>query len=358
LIGSWQPFPKADWINPWSSTDPDTADAAAHQAIRLVYEITGIPRFTTATDVLYATANGAAPYYLDQSLSKFEKLAREYCDGKLSEEITAAAELSNRCIVKPLTALRSALPSSLARYLDGAILGKGKTCSTLVDDLFRIVEPHHIPIDTIYNHNGRIEGTAIYVARQFLPVGLKPGSSRLFQLFTDLERAKALDPALSTIEALKKALGQRYTSRELITALSAVSHNHGVELYLHKTVLELQDDQAQATALSKQTSAALNTAYALLNAHHSARRAAGATDIEARPDRPYHFWGGALVACELSARGYRPQVAEKVSAMSGAYYEFLTDKSHKNSINDGIKPSFDSELQLEGARFGATACKK
>ena len=104
--------------------------------------------------------------------------------------------------------------------------------------------------------------------------------------------------------------------------------------------------------LALTTAEDLNHFYGLLSAHRAERRAIQPSDALAQAERPYHYWGGALVACELKSRGYPTWLAAAVSGMLGEVYERWTD-----ATSEGLpaQPA-DVNLHILGAAEWVSAC--
>src|SRR5262249_47902206 len=65
--------------------------------------------------------------------------------------------------------------------------------------------------------------------------------------------------------------------------------------------------------------------------------------------RPYHFYGAALVACELVSRGHSPEVTVLAGGALGDLYETATSPN-------GRPDAGDVALHREGSRYGAQVC--
>jgi hypothetical protein len=67
--------------------------------------------------------------------------------------------------------------------------------------------------------------------------------------------------------------------------------------------------------------------------------------------RQYHYYGSALLACEIAAKGFPPKVVLGIADKLGAQYEAESD-SHTGSSESRM----DVELHQWGGQLGLQAC--
>ncbi|MBL8951849.1 MAG: hypothetical protein JNK82_13790 [Myxococcaceae bacterium] len=181
----------------------------------------------------------------------------------------------------------------------------GHTCRELAADVLDVVTPYESPLQP-----GHLEAlSAGLLARDdgFLDEGLAA-----------LSRVPELDRSRDLVAAVRAHL-PGWSPLRVLRLLGAATHNHGIELAL----LERSDDGAR-----------LDHLYDLLSAWYG----------HAHP-RPYHFHAAALVACELTTRGYPAWAVALTGDALGETYEAATNGD-----------AGDVQLHREGTRYGIDVC--
>lgn len=327
----------------------------AHGLLRLSYQVAKIPSPTNASEVIDRTIFGPSLDYqtgkIRSSILGLNNLCERQCQAP-PRDFKASDLPKAYTWIKTLIAVA---PDELVSLGERA-LGPDKTCSSLAHDVLEIVGPHSSPLRGTSGKPGQIEALSGSVAKRVLQ-GLEKGSnSRLLTALLSLRKLDHLNADLEIEEALEQAIPLALLPVEKYQLLSLASHNHGVELYLQKGALELVRDRDAAVSLADSISDSLNHFYGLLNAHHNVRKATD-TSVFGRAARPYHSWGGSLVACELVTKGYSAWSAVLVSSALGKIYEDWTSQMGAGSKSDALVESAeDIQLHRLGALKGVLRC--
>lgn len=205
-------------------------------------------------------------------------------------------------------------------WLQTQLLG-GKSCRTFVADVLTVVYPHVDPMRPTH-------------LEAFNPTLAE--DAQLLQGLARLRGVRALNPDLGPIASVREVL-PGWSSLQLLRLLALASHNHALELRLLEHVVGQAADEAAAVRAGQQALSDLGHLYQLLSAFYGPAF-----------DKPYHFHGAALVACELIARGYpRPVVAWTGRALGDVY-----ERASANPVAE------DVQLHEDGTRYGIAACAK
>ncbi len=221
---------------------------------------------------------------------------------------------------------------SLAAWRVGARVGLeeqlvgGKSCRQFVSDLLEIVYPHASPMRPAH-----LEAFSPWLLR------VADNDTSLDEGLETLSRVERLNPNLDLVSAVREFLPS-WSSRRVLRLLGAASHNHSMELLYLEKVLARTSNEEDATQAGTSSLAQLNHLYRLIDDFYGGRWA-----------RPYHFHGAALVACELTARGYPRLITTVTGSMLGEIYERATS-------SDGELDAGDIRLHEEGTRYGIEAC--
>ena len=213
-----------------------------------------------------------------------------------------------------------------------------------IQDIWEIVTPYESPLRAGPRSVGQIEALTRHLVRVTLT-----GRPTLIRTLRRLQKVDQLDSSLEEWQALEKAIAQVSSVRllpvELLRLEGLASHNHGVEFFLRKVMLHQIDRPERAVREAKETATALNHLYFLLENHRLARGV---------PARFYHYWGGAIVSCELVLRGHTELLARAASHALGAIYEQLTAVEKRGG--EALPDLDDIALHAAGADFGASIC--
>jgi hypothetical protein len=349
------------WLRSYPSTGSEAGNAAlvtltprrlrqqAHGLIRLSYDLAGLPRPNSARAILADTIFGPNPADQNDKIRAIRDTLRDVCTSRktvLDDDVTSPAEFK-----WVRWALRNVPGSGLLKELAEGQLGTGKSCESLSADVIDLVEPHQSPLRRTIREFGQLEGTSLFLARLYFEGG-DPADRPLGRALRQLRNTGALEVSMDEATAVAGALGGSLSNAWLVRLMAMASHNHGLELYLQKAELQLNENADSAIETADETLRDLNHFYALLAEHRAARKVAQPDDAIASAARPYHYWGGAFVACELRARGYRPWVSTLVSGMLGKVYEGWT-----RSNGEGLSgKSEDISLHIRGAQDWASRC--
>lgn len=330
------------------SWEPKQLLLFAHPLIRLSYDLAGLEPPRTVSGILQGTVFGPHPMYQSERIRTLNDSIQGAClRGATALDDDPSAPKEFRWVRWAFK--RS--PELLTRFLE-KFLGPGKSCSTLTRDVLDIVGPHQSPLKSSSKTVGQLEGLSLFLADKFFGKLDDVENPQLLRRLRKLQAVNRLDPRLSEEDALSEALGGKVRGLGLVRLLSLASHNHGLELYLEKAALELIEDPKRAVALASETLGAVNWLYGLLASHRRERLAFDPEDSVAKAQRPYHFWGGALVSCELMNRGYERWVSTLVSGILGKVYEDWT-----GTTGEGLSgKAEDVRLHIEGAQYGASIC--
>ncbi len=266
---------------------------------------------------------------------------------------------------KAALAIQRHLPVSINLRMSGWVLGTEKTCNTLANDVLSIVDPHQSEQSGSRFQPGQLEGTSRFLTERVFAIS----DNELLISLMALETVSKLDSEKTEGFAMISALAHS-SARLIIKPLNLVrlmnlaAHNHSVEYYVMKAALYdglsqgplTEQNSTQLALRAKLLFYRINHLYQLLATHRTERREFAKEDLLAHSERPYHYWGGALLSCELVEKGYRPFIAQRVSEQLGKVYEEWTAR-RPNSASDTDSESgpdlTDVNLHNEGAQFWA-----
>lgn len=207
-----------------------------------------------------------------------------------------------------------------AAWVQTQLLG-GKTCPAFVADVLKVVYPHVDPMRPQH-------------LEAFNPALAEDATLRAG--LAALREVAALDPSVGPVAAVRKAL-PGWSSLQILRLLALASHNHALELRLLEHAVAHAANEADAVRAGQQVLADVGHLYALLAAFYGPEL-----------DKPYHFHGAALVACELIDRGYPRLVVAWTGALLGDAYERAS----------GRPDADDVQLHDAGTRYGIAACQR
>ena len=205
-----------------------------------------------------------------------------------------------------------------AAWLQSKLLG-GKTCRTFVADLLGVVYPHADPMRPLH-----LEAFSPSLAED---AALRSG-------LATLRGVRTLNPDVGPVAAVREVL-PGWSSLQILRLLALASHNHALEVRLLEHVLAQVPDEKDAARAGQLALSDVGHLYALLGAFYGSRF-----------DKPYHFHGAALVACELIERGYPRPVVALTGNLLGEVYERAS--AHPDAD--------DVRLHRDGTRYGLAAC--
>lgn len=314
---------------------------------RLAYQHANLNMPKDMQEVINNMAFGPHDMYQDNKIHDIRTSMKEICTVKK----TALDQNSNapqeyywvRAVLK-------LAPYYLKTFAE-TFLGHYKSCESLSRDIMEIVNPHFSPLRGNPKARGQMEGLSVFIAKRFY------SHSILTQSLKELRRTEKLDPLETEESAIKKVLNEQIRPSDLVNLMGVTTHNHGTEIYLMKGALELVNDKDQAISLALEIDENINHLYGLLNAHRQARAQLFKNDPKAsdriKAQRPYHYWGGAVVSCELVKKGYEVWVASLASSILGKAYEGMATADNGESIASKTE---DINLHRNGAQLWAQYC--
>ncbi len=247
--------------------------------------------------------------------------------------------------------------SSRARDLRGQLLREcgrfpslTEFCATSARDLWALIEPHQSPWSDWSDGEegeGQWEGMSLELSRRWNSDPWFDRALKRLSLVREL-RTDRDDEG----DALAFALGRSEVGSREITLLAMASHNHSLELYGVLSALEREGPEADGVGLARDRFAQLNHLYGLLARH---RATSTSLDFGAGVKRPYHYWGGAFVACALREKNYSRITSAAAGALTGRVYEAWTSNSSSwwDLPREG---EIDSRLHERGALMAAFRC--
>lgn len=220
-------------------------------------------------------------------------------------------------------------------------LGNNKSCRTLARDLFEIVTPHHSAIGSNREFKGQVEGLSVFLTKNYL--------GRIQRLLGKLSHVQSLGTERSEYEAVRAVLHREHpTPRETLLLIGLATHNHSVELYIQKILLDLNTNEQVSIRAAQDSLAGINHLYRLLQEFRVKKQIA--------ERRYYHYWGGALVACEMRTRGYNDWVVRLVGKILGTVYEEWSGSFSEIQGESFSGSSEDISLHDRGAAWGSALC--
>lgn len=324
----------------------------AHRLTRLGYDFAQVPRPKKVLDILNETVYGPSTAYQSEYVRSLRQTMRDVC---LKEQSDHDNDPQNPQEYKWVRKIVKYTPRFIQDYLEG-YLGHGKSCESLSKDIMEIVNPHHGVIRDSKEAKGQLEGLSTFLVSKLFPSKSHPTEGALLRRLLKLQKITQLDSWFSEEAAVRMALkevGEKPNARNFLYLMTLASHNHGMEIYLQKAALEMIQDEQKASQIALEGFKALNHFYGLLYEHRKKRAQLKDGDIWAKSARPYHYWGGALVSCELVNRGYSLWASVKISSILGKVYEKKTAHSSGESI---IESSEDVHLHDQGAKDWAFKC--
>lgn len=330
--------------------EPKKLLSLAHALSHVGYELAGIPRPTTAIEIAKSTVYGYHPMYQSSKIRMLRESMKSVCQ---SAPVALDADPKTP---REYQWIRKALkysPQFVKKFAEG-YLGYNKSCETLTTDVLDLVGPHQSPLKGGATAAGQLEGLSLHLTQVFFNEGAEIEKSTLLHFLRKLARVEHLDAALSEPEAVQSALASYISPLSFVRLMSLTSHNHSLELYLQKAVLELEPDADRAVLIAHEIFMGLNHFYGLLAEHRGVRKVIAPHDVFSTASRPYHYWGGALMSCELINRGYQDWVSALVSGMLGKVYESWTTGSSGEGISDKNE---DISLHIQGAQNWAPICQ-
>ncbi len=150
-------------------------------------------------------------------------------------------------------------------------------------------------------------------------------------------------------EAVRAVLHREHpTPRETLLLIGLATHNHSVELYIQKILLDLNTNEQVSIRAAQDSLAGINHLYRLLQEFRVKKQIA--------ERRYYHYWGGALVACEMRTRGYNDWVVRLVGKILGTVYEEWSGSFSEIQGESFSGSSEDISLHDRGAAWGSALC--
>ncbi len=322
----------------------------AHSLIRLAYELAGFSAPTEPRQIIEESVSGVTAIDGGDLVRQLRSTLASACSMQADESDE-----------DPKMPMAYRWGRVAWRYVPGArsateyFLGDGKTCESLAQDLMDIVDPKESPLRSLSQKYGQLEGTSKYLARIVLENGFE--SSQLLLQLHSLSRLDRLDSRLDEASAVKAALNKDVPALELVRLLAMATHNHGLEYFIEKVALLITPSPEQSVAYARKALSDLNHFYGLLAQHRRERKDLGVADSLVQAARPYHYWGGALVACELAIRGYHPWAAKVISTQLGKIYESSTGSAQELQSPEGLAAKAeDVALHKEGAQTWGSQC--
>jgi hypothetical protein len=279
-----------------------------------------------------------------KSTQNWKAAALAFCEGN-PEQVTHVMEGVPRA-KRYMGSIYSRSP--FTRAIISRFLLNGKTCLTLIEDVFDIVSPHENPYSGTLGRRGQLEGVTSSLARfYFSDRTLNP--TQLQESLLDLRKIYSLNPRLDLWQAVEEVT-PLLNERSRIQLLASASHNHGLEFYLVRMAIGLRwNSGAQAVQQGKDLFRSINHLYGLIAKHQKERRFLGARDVLTQAPRPYHFWGAAFLSCEIKLRGYTEFISKNISLEAGRFYEQETSGQTDTRAADVL-------LHKKGSAFGAEIC--
>jgi hypothetical protein len=252
-----------------------------------------------------------------------------------------------------------------------SFVNTGKSCEDVINrDVMDLIEPYR----DIDSSNNIVFTTSLYLVKKLFPDG-KFVSSNMFAAIKQVKNIKKLDPKLNVLNALGREVGF-LSNLELVRLIQLADTNYGTSFFSINAIIDLS---ASADAAVKNVTAfreAHLKLYVLFEDHLQERRKRSDVSYVETLTRPYHFWAGTFITCELMERGYRPEIAQAMSAGLGVAYEARTmgiaslkqvyqdvknDLSRRNfslpTVRGAHYNSIDDSLQqIEGAEYGVQIC--
>jgi len=288
-----------------------------------------------------------------RNVDHVEMMALSICDGSFL--------IKN----KAFNALASINPDGLS------LLSSGKNCEEVVTkDIMEIINPYR----DIDRSNNLIFTSSIYLVSKIFP-SRNFATSKMFAAFERLQNVSELNPKLNLMNALGREVG--YLSNiELIRLINMADTNYGTSFFSLNAIIDFSEDLAQAERNVRIFRNFHYKFYWLVDKHLKARRKIKDTPYVETLTRPYHYWAGTFITCELMDRGYSPLVAQSISTALGVVYEARTmgratmdqmikdfghdvkqldfefptvRKTHYNSVDDSLMQAF-------GANYGRQVC--
>ena len=321
---------------------------------RMAYKVAGLEEPKNVDEVIDNMTFGPHDVYQDNKILDLRSTMKGVCNAKkiaLDENINAPKEYHwMRWVIK-------LAPSSVTQMAE-MFLGYKKNCETLSSDVMDITNPHFSPLRGNPKAKGQTEGLSVFLVKKVYANNKNIENSPIIRALRALRRTSELSANESEEDAVIHALDVEIKNADLVNLFGLATHNHGLEIYLMKGALELINDQKRAVNLALEMDANINHFYGLLAKHHKARleiaKNSSPTSLRIKAERPYHYWGGAVVSCELVNRGYETWVASLSSAILGKAYEMMITGSNGESI---ANKSEDINLHLEGAQTWARFCR-
>lgn len=289
---------------------------------KLIQQIFVIKEMTESIRGYYETADDSLNDSIDRGNQQFNKLIEEIASGDLN-----------------IIGLNVKVPSVMLSLMGRALTGKSVK-EVLTEDILEIVSPGKDPTSST-DQNYNLEGTSAYLANLVL------ANRNILDALIKVVSIQSISEEETLFSYFQREFN--LSSLDSLRLINLANHNHGLEYYLLNGLIDLTQNEAEAIDLVKKAMFGLNQLYKLIDDHEK-RRERVSSQSQDQLKRKYHFWGGALVSCELIDRGYNSFLAEYISTKLGELYESFGNKTiDEESKNDIL-------LHKLGANFATNVC--